>query len=387
MPSEDFYGGYNLVNASTRFSSMVHGDELLIWAAIVRVVVILSDVNVMIIRPANCTLCGGELQSVVTAMPNVYIHARASSNIDYRRRQLALIKMIAIFGVLKQATFDFFEDNAPRHGAAIAYYTLFALAPLLLLVIAVAGFVVGRDVVRSELIAQIAGLLGRDGADAVQAILERANKPRDGIAATLLGLSGLIFAGTGAFLELQAALNMIWRVRSETNAGFDIRRLLKRRLVSLGVVVLIGFFLLVSLSISAAMQIFTGWLQALMPGVPLLIMIINQTLSLVITTALFGLLFRVLPDVHLRWRDVSVGAFVTAILFAVGQFLIGLYLGKSALASPFGAAGTVAIILVWVYYSTQIVLFGAEFTRVYMERFGKPLRPMDGAVRADALAT
>ena len=323
-----------------------------------------------------------KLQSLPPASDAVEVNF---ARIDATDSFLATVK--ATLGVFKQAVFDFFGDNAPRHGAAIAYYTLFALAPVLLLVIAIAGFAVGRDVVRSELIAQISGLIGRDGANAVQAILERANKPRDGITATLLGLGGLIFAATGAFLELQAAFNMIWRVRTEANAGFNVPDLVKRRLVSLGVVVSIGFLLLVSLSISAGMQIFTKWLGSVMPALKVLLVAINLILSFVITSALFGLLFRVLPDVRLRWRDVAVGALVTSFLFAVGQRLIGLYLGNSALASPFGAAGTVAIVLVWVYYSTQIVLFGAEFTRVYAERFGRRPPPMEGAVRAEAPIT
>ncbi len=288
-----------------------------------------------------------------------------------------------LLSLLKQTVVDFFDDNAPRHGAAIAYYTLFALAPVLLIVIAVAGFVVGEDVVRSELLAQIAALIGKDGADAVRAILERANKPRDGITATLLGLGGLLFAATGAFLELQAALNMIWRVRTEPDAGIDVPDLVKRRLRSLAVVVSIGFLLLVSLSVSAALKLLMTWIGGVIPGLPTLLAILDQLLSLAVTGGLFALLFRALPDVHLRWRDVGVGALATAVLFAVGQRLIGLYLGNSALASPFGAAGTIAIILVWVYYSTQIVLLGAEFTRLYAERYGRRAPPMDGAVRAD----
>ncbi len=292
-----------------------------------------------------------------------------------------------ILSLLKQTVADFFADNAPRHGAAIAYYTLFALAPVLLIVIAVAGFVVGEDVVRSELITQIAALIGRDGADAVQAILERANKPREGITATLIGVGGLIFAATGAFLELQSALNMIWRVRTEPDAGINVPDLVKRRLRSLAVVVSIGFLLLVSLTVSAALKLLMTWIGSVLPALPLLLLIVDQVLSLAVTGGLFALLFRALPDVHLRWRDVAVGALATAVLFAIGQRLIGLYLGNSALASPFGAAGTIAIILVWVYYSTQIVLLGAEFTRLYAERYGRRPAPMEGAVRAEAPVT
>ncbi len=301
-------------------------------------------------------------------------------------QQTDVARPSGILSLLKQTVFDFFEDNAPRHGAAIAYYTLFALAPVLLIVIAVAGFVVGQDVVRSELITQIAALIGRDGADAVKAILERANKPRDGITATVLGIGGLIFAATGAFLELQSALNMIWRVRTDPNAGINVPALVKRRLRSLGVVVSIGFLLLVSLTVSAALQLLMTWIGTVIPGLPMLLAVLNQVISIAVTSVLVALLFRALPDVHLRWRDVAVGSFVTAVLFAVGQRLIGLYLGNSALASPFGAAGTIAVILVWVYYSTQIVLLGAEFTRLYSERFGRRPPLMPDAVRAEPRA-
>lgn len=283
--------------------------------------------------------------------------------------------------LMKQAVSDFFGDNAPRYGAAIAYYTIFALAPVLLIVITVAGYVVGESVVRDALLAQIGGLVGRDGAIAVGAILERAGERGTGTLATIIGLGGLIFASTGVFIELQAALNMIWRVRKSASSGIDVPQLVKRRVRSLAVVVSIGFLLLVSLTMSSAVRITLSWMSDLVPALQAVVTIVDQLLSLLISSVLFGLLFRVLPDVQLRWRDVAVGAFATAVLFAVGQRLIGAYLGNSTLASPFGAAGTIVIILVWVYYSAQILLLGAEFTRLYAERAGNQAAPMDGAVR------
>ena len=286
--------------------------------------------------------------------------------------------------LIKQAVSDFFTDNAPRYGAAIAYYTIFALAPVLLIVITVAGFIVGENVVRDELLAQIGGLIGRDGAAAVGAILERAGKRNAGLFATILGIGGLVFAATGAFLELQAALNMIWRVRVTSVPGINVNGIVKRRVRSLGLVVSIGFLLLVSLTVSSGVRIAISWMSDLVPAMQAFVTLVDQALSLLISSVLFGLLFRVLPDVHLRWRDVGVGAFATAVLFAIGQRLIGVYLGNSALASPFGAAGTIVIILVWVYYSAQIVLLGAEFTRLYAEREGKRAAPMDGARLAPA---
>lgn len=286
--------------------------------------------------------------------------------------------------LIKQAVSDFFADNAPRYGAAIAYYTIFALAPVLLIVITVAGLIVGENVVRDELLSQIGGLIGRDGAAAVGAILERAGKRDAGLFATILGIGGLVFAATGAFLELQSALNMIWRVRVASVPGINVNGIVKRRVRSLGLVVSIGFLLLVSLTVSSGVRIAISWMSDMVPAMQAFVTVVDQALSLLISSVLFGLLFRVLPDVHLRWRDVGVGAFATAVLFAIGQRLIGVYLGNSTLASPFGAAGTIVIILVWVYYSAQIVLLGAEFTRLYAEREGKRAAPMDGALLAPA---
>ena len=259
--------------------------------------------------------------------------------------------------LVKQAVFECFDDSAPRHGAAIAYYTLFALAPVLLIVIAVAGFVVGEGVVREELLTQMTDLIGRDGADAVSAMLERASERKVGAMATVFGVGGLVFAATGAFIELQAALNMIWRVRTKPSAGMNVPQFMTRRIRSLAVVVSIGFLLLVSLTVSAAVRLAISWMTSLAPGLHAFVAVVEQLLSVVVSSVLFGLLFCVLPDVHLRWRDVAIGSVVTAVLFAVGQRFIGIYLGNSALASPFGAAGTVVILLMWVYYSAQIVPF------------------------------
>ena len=273
------------------------------------------------------------------------------------------------------------RDNASRHGAAIAYYTLFAMAPVLLVVIGVAGLIFGAEAVRGEIVGQIAGLIGQDGAEAVQAILQKASEPREGIGATVLGTIGLVFATSGAFLELQAAFNKIWRVKTDDAPGIDLDAVITRRLRSLGVVVSIGFLPMVSLAISAGVNAATAWFGDRMTGWPMIIAVLNLIVSIGVSTALFAVLFRVLPDVHLAWKDVAIGALITALLFAIGQRLIGLYLGRSAVASPFGAAGTIAIILVWVYYSTQILLLGAEFTYHYSKhRSGSPT-PMAGAVR------
>lgn len=274
-----------------------------------------------------------------------------------------------------------FNDGASRFGAAIAYYTLFALAPVLLVVIAFAGLFFGDAAVRGEIVSQIAGLIGQDGAVAVQAMLERASDRKDGIIASVAGIAGMLLATTGAFLELQSALNRIWHVRPDPSKGFNVKGLLWRRLRSLSVAVSIGFLLVVSLSVSAAVAAAIRWIESFSPTWPFAIEILNQVIGLGVSTLLFAMLYRVLPDVQLQWNNVVVGAFVTAVLFAVGQQLIGLYLGHSAVASPFGAAGTLAIILVWVFYSVQVVLLGAEFTHVYSERCGRLPGLKSGTVR------
>jgi membrane protein len=297
------------------------------------------------------------------------------------------MKLRAYLQMLWQAVKALYRDNGPRHGAAIAYYTLFALAPVLLVVVGVAGLIFGAEAVRGEIVGQISGVIGEDGGRAIEAILQRASEPSEGITATVLGTIGLVLATTGAFLELQAAINKIWHVKTDKSSGVNVERLIRRRLRSLGVVVSIGFLLMVSLAISAAVSAATTWFGDRMPGWPMFIMVLNQVVIIGVSTALFTLLFRVLPDVDLAWRDVVIGALITAVLFAVGQRLIGLYLGRSAVASPFGAAGTIAVILVWVYYATQIVLLGAAFTYQYASSRRVPPEPMPGAVRDPVAAT
>ena len=282
---------------------------------------------------------------------------------------------------------SWFEDGASRYGAAIAYYTLFALAPVLIVVIAIAGAFFGDEAVRGQIVTQIAGLIGHDGAEAIQSILQRASEPREGIGATILGTLTLILATTGAFLEMQAALNKIWHVKTEPGPWFDFKAFLSRRLRSLGVVVSIGFILMVSLAISAGVSAVAAWLGDRAGAWPVVITAVTQLVGIAVATALFAVLYRVLPDVQLEWRHVLVGALTTAVLFSVGQRLIGLYLGRTAIASPFGAAGTIAIILVWVYYSAQIVLLGAAFTYQYSIYNFRAPKPIAGAVRDPVAAT
>ena len=278
--------------------------------------------------------------------------------------------IVAIFATALRAWWD---DGVPRLGAALAYYTLFAIAPVLLVATGIAGLVFSTDTVRGAIVSQLDHLIGREGAHAVQSLLDGASQRRAGIIATTIGSVAFVVAATGAFLELQAALNTVWRVKSRPSA--HLKAFLVDRLRSFGIVVAIGFLLMVSLAVTAALAAFSAWLSRDSAGVPLVWSGVHVLVSLAGTTVLFALLYRVLPDVHLGWRDVTTGAFVTAVLFTIGQQVIGLYLGQSSLASGYGAAGSVMILLLWVYYSCQILLLGAEFTRVYAEQRGTTLNP------------
>ncbi|MFA5910600.1 MAG: YihY/virulence factor BrkB family protein [Vicinamibacterales bacterium] len=286
---------------------------------------------------------------------------------------------LRMFGSAGRAWWD---DDAPRLGASLAYYTLFAIAPILLVATAVAGMAFGAEAVRGEIVGQLDQLVGREGALAVQSLLEGASQRRAGIVATVLGGIAFVVAATGAFLELQVALNTIWRVKP--NPGVHFKAFLMDRVRSFGLVVAIGFLLLVSLAVTAALAALNAWLSSLSPDLPVVWSTISMLVSLVVTTGLFALLFRFLPDVKLRWRDVTTGALVTAVLFTIGQQVIGLYLGQGSMASSFGAAGSMMILLLWVYYSCQILLFGAEFTRVYSTRHGAGPQPESFAVKDPA---
>ncbi len=276
--------------------------------------------------------------------------------------------------VFRTALQAWWDDDAPRLGAALAYYTLFAIAPVLLIATAIAGMVFDIDVVRSAIVNQLDRLVGPEGAHAVQSLLDGARQRRAGSVATVLGGVAFLVAATGAFLELQAALNAVWRVKATPRA--NLKAFVVDRLRSFGLVVAIGFLLMVSLAATAALAAFSAWLSRDASTISLMWSGVPALVSVVGTTSLFALLYRVLPDVHLQWRDVMMGAFVTAVLFTLGQQLIGLYLGQSGVASGYGPAGSVMILLLWVYYSCQVLLLGAEFTRAYAEHRGERVAPL-----------
>jgi len=288
-----------------------------------------------------------------------------------RTRRSRIVTASSLWWVLKHALIAWWNDNVPRLGASLAYYTLFALAPILVVAISVAGLVFGADAVRGEVVGQIQGLVGRQGAEAVQGMIQGAARPSASRVATVIGLVTAFLGATGAFIELQTALNAIWRV--QPRPGVSVLAFLKQRLISFGLVVGVGFLLLVSLVVNAALSAFNRYLGRIFPTLTAFWEASNVLVSLGVVTLLFAMVYQVLPDVRLRWRDVWVGALVTAGFFSVGKQVIGLYLGTSTLASSYGAAGSVVVLLVWVYYSAQVVLLGAEFTRYYVERFrGEP---------------
>ena len=271
--------------------------------------------------------------------------------------------------LVRKSTSAWIDDYAPSMGAAISYYTVFSIAPLLLIVIAVAGFVWGREAVQGEIVGQLAGLIGQDGATGVQALIESANKPVKGVVATIVSVIVLIIGATTVFGELQSALDRIWQVPpAEKISG--LWATLRSRLLSLGFILGLGFLLLVTLVASAGVAAFGGWANGLLPGWELLLQVINTVISLGIAALLFAMIFKIMPQAKVSWRDVWVGAAVTAVLFEVGKSLIGLYIGKSGVTSSFAAAGSLVVLLVWVYYSAQILLLGAEFTWVYAHEHG-----------------
>ena len=264
--------------------------------------------------------------------------------------------------VLKHAVVAFGNDRAGTMGAAIAFYTLFSLAPLLVLIIAVAGFVYGDDAARGAVDDQLVGIVGQESAQAVQAMVENAGNLGTGIIATALGLLTMMVAATTVFGQIQDALNVIWKAEPSRSGAWS---LLHTRLMSLLLIFCLGLLLLTSLVINALLAGFSETLNDRVPFMGTILQVINFLISFGILTALFALVYRLLPDTHIQWRDVWLGGAVTALLFVIGRQLVSLYLGHTGAASTYGAAGSLIVVLLWVYYSAQIFLFGAEITRSY----------------------
>lgn len=283
-----------------------------------------------------------------------------------------------IVPLLKDTYAEWSEDKAPRLAAALAYYTVFSIAPLLVIVIAIAGLVFGAEAARGAISQQIQGLVGQTGAEAIEQMIQGASKPSAGIIATVVGVVTLLFGASGVFGALQDALNTIWEVTPRPDLGW--MQMVKQRFFSFTMVLGTGFLLLVSLVVSAVLSGMITYFQGALPGVDGLWQVVNFAIGLVVTTLLFGLIFKVVPDVEVAWSDVWIGAAATALLFTIGRMLLGLYLGRSSFGSTYGAAGSLVVVLIWIYYSAQILFMGAEFTQVYANRYGSRVKPAPNAV-------
>ena len=285
-----------------------------------------------------------------------------------------------LFDILKRTYQDWKEDHASRLAASLAYYTIFSLAPLLVIAIAIAGFIWRHEDVEAQIMAQSQSLVGVDGATFIADLIRSASNPTEGVLATIIGIVTLLFGALGVFNELHNALNVIWEVKEEKTEGFlqAVKKALIDRFLSFTMVLVIGFLLLVSLVISAGLSATQELVGNTFPIPEFFLQIINLIISIGVITLLFALIYKYLPDTEIPWRYVWLGAFVTAILFSLGKLAIGIYLGNSAIASSFGAAGSLVLLLVWIYYSAQILFFGAEFTQAYANKYGQKIPPETG---------
>jgi membrane protein len=290
------------------------------------------------------------------------------------------VKVREVAGLFRQAFSDWQADDAPRLGAALSYYTLFSLAPLLIVAIGVASLAFGQDAAQGRIVAELQGLVGEPGARAVEELIKNSRRPEAGILATVLGLATLFLGATGAFVELKGALNRVWDVKPEAGG---LWALVRSRLAAFALVLAVGFLLLVSLVVSAAVAATDTVLARFVSEPSALLHAINTALSLIVITALFALIFKFLPDTAVSWGDVWIGAAITSALFTLGKFLIGLYLGHSGVSSAYGAAGSIVVLMVWVYYAAQIFFFGAELTQAYARRHGSVHHRHQGSPRPD----
>ena len=288
-----------------------------------------------------------------------------------------------LFGITKESVKDFLDDDCMDSAAALSYYTIFSLPAILVLILMLVGTVMNPSDVRGGFEGQLQTLMGPSAGEQVRTIIQQAEqKPHNGVIPTLFGIAGLLFGATGAFGQLQKTLNRAWNVEPDPSQG-GIKNFLSKRLFSFGMILVVAFFLLVSLVISAALTGLGGRLGSFLPAGlsgPVL-EVLNSLISLGVITLLFAAMFKVMPDARITWRSVWVGAGVTAVLFVIGKFLIGFYLGKSNPGQAYGAAGSLAVLLLWIYYSSLILLFGAEFTETWARRRGEGLEPEPGAVR------
>ncbi len=299
------------------------------------------------------------------------------------RKPLKSFRLHDIMALLSDSFDAWSRHKAPRLGASLAFYTLLSITPLLLVAVSIVGLVFGRAAAESDLVYQIQGLVGPPGAKAAQALLEGAKNTTHGVLATVFGLITLLFGASGVIIELRDALNTIWEVPTRELSGKmqRIMSFIKERLFSFALVVAVGFVLLVSLMVNAWISALGAYSASILPAHESILHVLNALASFVIITGLFAAIYKVMPDIRLEWRDVLLGAGVTSVLFTVGKLLIGIYLGKASFASTYGAAASIVVFIVWVYYSGQIFFLGAEFTKIFANRYGSaPNRHPEGCI-------
>ena len=283
-----------------------------------------------------------------------------------------MLKMTGItWALMRGSVAAFIDDEALTRGAAIAFYTVTSIGPVLFIVVAIAGRVFGEDAARGAISAQLGSLMGQQSAELLQTAIQNAAQRSTGFLAAAVGIGTLVITASGVFTEMQQTLNVIWRAEPR---GTTISRLIRARAVSLGLVGALGFLLLVSLVISTLLSALSDYINAYLPSGHLILQTLTFLISFSLITLLFGAIYKVLPDRRIEWHDVLIGAFVTAFLFTVGKLLISLYIGSTAIASSYGAAGSLIVVLLWIYYSAQIFLLGAEFTKVYASHHGSHQR-------------
>jgi membrane protein len=276
--------------------------------------------------------------------------------------------------MLKGTVLSFINDEALSRGAAIAFYAITSIAPILLIVVAIAGLVFGHEAAQNSISSELGGLMGQQTAEVLQSAVASAENKSSGMVATIIGIATLIATASGVFGEMQAALNAMWKAKPSDT---PISQLIRARIASLGLVAALGFFLILSLAVSAGLTALSNYLDTVFPSGKLILPALNFVVSLALLAILFAAIYKVLPDRQLQWRDVMTGAVVTSLLFTIGKSLIGWYIGSSAIASSYGAAAGLIVLLLWVYYSAQTFLLGAEFTKVYAGRHGsKRGRPL-----------
>lgn len=310
------------------------------------------------------------------------LHPSAFIHFDHTDGTVAMTRLRLLGRLLWDTGLKWWDDKAPRLGAALAFYTSLSLSPILLIVVFLSGRIFGDDVARQQVVSQLHDLVGEPGASAVETMMANAWAEGAGPLAAAVAIGTLLVGATGVFAQLQDALNDIWGVEPKASVG--LWGLLKDRVLSFAMICGLAFLLLVSLVANAALNAVGGYVGGLLPNWSYVLQLANVIVSFGVTLLLFAMIFRLLPEAKIAWSDVWIGAGITALLFGVGKYLIGVYLGRSAVGTTYGAAGSFVVLLLWVYYSTQIVLFGAEFTQLYADRFGWGVRTTDKVVPKDA---